>query len=135
MKPRHRLDYYRVDFKIPQEGAFEDLPVVPDHLLKPLTGEQHGGQITLLPGGSHVDLDPALVSKGIIFTDIRPQRGILSFSETYWANRQTRRRQVCRVGFCSCRQWRVVICPKNSGDTIHSVLWGPGQTWHTSLIS
>ena len=59
------------DFKIPKDGAFEDLPVVPDHLLKPLTGEQHGGQITLLPGGSRVDLDPALVSKGIIFTDIR----------------------------------------------------------------
>src|SRR3990172_8166917 len=59
------------NFKLPKEGAFEDLPVVPDHLLKPLTGEQHGGQITLLPGGSRVDLDPALVSKGVIFTDIR----------------------------------------------------------------
>src|SRR5690348_6968924 len=42
------------DFKIPKDGAFEDLPVVPEHLLKPLTGEQHGGQITLLPGGSQV---------------------------------------------------------------------------------
>lgn len=59
------------DFKIPQKGAFEDLPVVPEYLLQPLTGEEHGGQITLLPGGSSVRLDPALVGKGVIFTDLR----------------------------------------------------------------
>src|SRR5688572_2692859 len=45
------------DFKLPQNGAFEDLPAVPEELLKPLTGEQHGGQITLLPGGSQIQLD------------------------------------------------------------------------------
>ena len=45
------------DFKLPKEDAFEDLPVIPEELLKPLTGEQHGGQITLLPGGSQIQLD------------------------------------------------------------------------------
>ena len=59
------------DFKLPKAGAFEDLPVVPEELLKPLTGEQHGGQITLLPGGSNVDLDETLAKKGVIFTDFR----------------------------------------------------------------
>jgi hypothetical protein len=59
------------DFKLPKTGAFEDLPVVPDELLKPLTSDQHGGQITLLPGGSNVSLDEALAKKGVVFTDFR----------------------------------------------------------------
>jgi len=57
------------DFKLPKDGAFEDLPVVPEYLLEPLTGEQHGGQITLLPGGSQVQLNDALAKKGVVFTD------------------------------------------------------------------
>src|SRR5688572_21696302 len=59
------------DFKLPKVGAFEDLPAVPEELLRPLTGEQHGGQITLLPGGSQIHLDESLVKKGVVFTDIR----------------------------------------------------------------
>ncbi len=59
------------DFKLAEEGAFEDLPVVPEDLLKPLTGEQHGGQITLLPGGSQIQLDESLARQGVIFTDFR----------------------------------------------------------------
>ncbi|MCZ2127363.1 MAG: Fe-S cluster assembly protein SufD [Anaerolineales bacterium] len=59
------------ELRIPQAGAFEDLPAIPDYLLNPLTGEQHGGQITLLPGGSKVDLDEALAAKGVVFTDFR----------------------------------------------------------------
>jgi hypothetical protein len=65
------------DFKIPQAGAFEDLPVVPEHLLKPLTGEQHGGQITLLPGGSQIQLDETLAKKGVVFTDSAPPKRIM----------------------------------------------------------
>ncbi len=59
------------DFKLPKPGAFEDLPAVPEALLKPLTGEQHGGQIILLPGGSKSDLDETLAQKGVVFTDFR----------------------------------------------------------------
>ncbi|MCZ2122200.1 MAG: Fe-S cluster assembly protein SufD [Anaerolineales bacterium] len=59
------------DLKIPKVGVYEDLPAVPEYLLKPLTGEQHGGQITLLPGGSKVELDESLVKQGVVFTDFR----------------------------------------------------------------
>lgn len=59
------------DFNLPKEGAFEDLPAVPEYLLQSLTGDQHGGQITLLPGGSQIQLDEALVKKGVVFTDFR----------------------------------------------------------------
>lgn len=59
------------DFKLPENGAYEDLPPIPERLLKPLVSDQHGGQITLLPGGLQKKaLDPALTEKGVIFTDL-----------------------------------------------------------------
>jgi len=58
-------------FRLPAEGAFNDLSPIPEKLLKPLVGDQHGGQITLLPGGSRVSLAPALVEKGVVFADFR----------------------------------------------------------------
>jgi len=40
-------------------------------LLKPLTADRHGGQVILLPGGARSSLDPELVAKKVIFTDLR----------------------------------------------------------------
>ena len=56
-------------FKLPQPEAYLDLPAVPEHLLKPLVADQHGGQIVLLPGGVKVDLDEKIAQKGVVFTD------------------------------------------------------------------
>src|SRR5262245_61177816 len=58
-------------FKFAAEGAFNDLPGVREDLLKPLTGDQHGGQIVLLPGGSKIELDEKLAKQGVIFTDLK----------------------------------------------------------------
>src|SRR5208337_3425599 len=44
-----------------------NLPAVPNDLLNPLVADQHGGQIVLFPGGSKIDLDPALAKQGVIF--------------------------------------------------------------------
>ncbi|MCX6067428.1 MAG: hypothetical protein NT121_17010 [Chloroflexi bacterium] len=57
-------------FRIPMEKAFDDLPRVPAHLLKPLVADLHGGQIILTPGGAQVDLDEKLVKQGVVFTDL-----------------------------------------------------------------
>ncbi|TFG45885.1 MAG: hypothetical protein E4H31_02110 [Dehalococcoidia bacterium] len=59
------------NFRLPAEGAFEDLPAVPAHLLKPLVADQHGGQIVLTPGGAQVDLDSKLANQGVVFTDLK----------------------------------------------------------------
>jgi Fe-S cluster assembly protein SufD len=58
-------------FKFAADGAFNDLPPVREDLLKPLTADQHGGQIVLTPGGVKVDLDEKLAKKGVIFTDLK----------------------------------------------------------------
>jgi Fe-S cluster assembly protein SufD len=38
-------------------------------LLTPLVSDQHGGQITLLPGGVNIELDDEITRKGVVFTD------------------------------------------------------------------
>ena len=58
-------------FRLPEKGEFRNLPAAPEELLKPLTADRQGGQVVLLPGGSRASLDPALVSKGVFFTDLR----------------------------------------------------------------
>ena len=58
-------------FHLPDSGAFRQLAPVPDELLRPLTADRHGGQVILLPGGSRASLDPELVRKNVIFTDLR----------------------------------------------------------------
>ena len=58
-------------FKFAADGAFNDLPPVREDLLKPLTADQHGGQIVLTPGGVKVDLDEKLAKRGVIFTDLK----------------------------------------------------------------
>ena len=58
-------------FHLPAKGAFRDLAPVPEELLKPLTADRHGGQVVLLAGGSRASLDPSLVRKNIVFTDLR----------------------------------------------------------------
>ena len=58
-------------FTLPAEGAFNDLAPIPEALLAPLAGDQHGGQITLLAGGSEVSLAPEIAKKGVVFTDFK----------------------------------------------------------------
>ncbi len=57
------------DFQLPVAEAYMDLPAIPERLLKSLVSDQHGGQITLLPGGMHKDFDAESAPKGVIFTD------------------------------------------------------------------
>ena len=56
-------------FALPKPDASLDLPTVPEHLLKPLVADQHGGQVVLSPGSAKTNLDESLAKKGIIFTD------------------------------------------------------------------
>ena len=57
-------------FRLPEPGAFHHLAPVPEELLKPLTADVQAGQVILLPGGARTTLDPDLVRKQVIFTDL-----------------------------------------------------------------
>jgi Fe-S cluster assembly protein SufD len=118
------------DFKLPKEGAFHDLPVVPEHLLQPLTGEKHGGQITLVPGGSRVELDPELVSKGVIFTDIRTAERDHPRLLRKLLGQVVKAEDGKFAALASALAGNGVLLhvPRNVQvqTPLHSVLWGPG---------
>ncbi len=118
------------DFKIPKDGAFQDLPVVPEDLLKPLTDEAHGGQITLVPGGSQVQLDEALVKKGVVFTDFRTAErdhaDLLKKLIGQIVKADDGKFAALASAFAS--NGILLYVPKNVTveAPLHSILWGPG---------
>jgi Fe-S cluster assembly protein SufD len=118
------------DFKIPKDGAFQDLPVVPEHLLKPLTGEQHGGQITLLPGGSQIQLDETLAKKGVVFTDFRTAEKNHAdlLAKLIGKIVKPEDGKFAALASALAQNGVLLYVPKNVQVEypLHSVLWGPG---------
>jgi Fe-S cluster assembly protein SufD len=118
------------DLKLAGAGTDHDYPEVPGNLLQPLAGEQHGGQITLLPNGSRIRLDQALAKQGVIFTDFRTAEaehaGLL----------QNLVGQVVKPGegkfaalaSAMAENGILLYIPKKVSveAPLHSVLWGPG---------
>jgi Fe-S cluster assembly protein SufD len=119
------------DFKLPQDGAFEDLPAVPEELLKPLTGEQHGGQITLLPGGSQIQLDESLAKQGVVFTDFRTAEKNHSdlLKKLIGQIVKADDGKFAALASAMAQNGVLLYVPKNVQveQPLHSVLWGPGS--------
>lgn len=119
------------DFKLPKPGAFEDLPVVPGELLQPLVGDQHGGQISLYPGGSKADLDEVLAKKGVVFTDFRNAEKNHSDLLKKLVGQIVKPEDGKFAALASAFSENGVLLyvPKNMDveAPLHSVLWGPGS--------
>jgi Fe-S cluster assembly protein SufD len=117
-------------FTLPQNGAFHDLPPVPEELLKPLVSEEHGGQVLLLPGGGRARLDPELVRKGVVFTDLRNAErdnpGLLH----RLAGEIVRPEEGKFAALAAAFSQNGILLYVPKGVTIeqplHSILWGPG---------
>ncbi len=118
------------DFRIPAEGMFQDLPVVPESLLSPLTGEQHGGQITLLPGGSQIQLDETLAKKGVVFTDFRTAEKNHAdlLAKLIGKIVKPEDGKFAALASALAQNGVLLYVPKNVQVEypLHSVLWGPG---------
>ncbi len=117
-------------FTLPKPDAHLDLPSVPEHLLKPLIANQHGGQIVLLPGGVKVDLDEKLAQKGVIFTDLQTalqQHPDLVAKMLGQAVNVEEGKFSSMVG-AFAQSGVVLYVPKGVTieEPLHSVLWGPG---------
>jgi len=119
------------DFKLSKEGSYEDLPGVPETLLRPLIGDQHGGQITLLPGGSQIQLDKSLVEKGVVFTDFRTAERDHSELLKKLIGQIVKPEDGKFAALASALAGNGVLLyvPKNLtvDAPLHSVLWGPGS--------
>lgn len=58
-------------FRLPVQSEYQTLAPIPASLLEPLTAEEHGGQVILMPGGANTSLQAELIKKGVIFTDLQ----------------------------------------------------------------
>jgi len=118
-------------FRLPADGAYADLPTVPAELLKPLTSDQHGGQVVLLPGGSRLDLDPALAQKGVIFTDLCTAERQYPELVAGMVGQIVRPEEGKFAALAGALSQNGVLLYIPKGVTIaqplHSILWGPGE--------
>lgn len=117
-------------FVLPKDGAFNDLPPVREDLLKPLTGDQHGGQIVLLPGGSKIELDEKLAKKGVVFTDLltAEQKYPELLAKMLGKTVNVEEGKFSALAGAFAQNGVVLYVPKGVtvDEPLHSVLWGPG---------
>lgn len=123
----------------PKDGAYQDLPPVRPDLLLPLTGEQHGGQIVLLPGGATVSLDDKLAQKGVIFTDLRTaaEKHPDLLAKMVGKTVNVEESKFAALVGAFAQSGVVLYVPKGVivEDPLHSILWGPGANFaHLSHI-
>ncbi len=125
-------------FVLPNGNLPQDLPGVPEDLLKPLVADQHGGQIVLTPGGAQVDLDDDVARQGVIFTDFKTAEekhpeivkrilgDVVKFEEGKFA----------ALAGALAQNGVLLYVPKNVQLTqpLHSILWGPGAFAHVSHL-
>jgi len=116
-------------FKLTPEGAAE-FQAVREDLLKPLTADQHGGQIVLTPGGVKVDLDEKLIQKGVIFTDLKTaeQKHPELLAKMIGKTVNVEEGKFAALAGAFAQNGVVLYVPKGVTleEPLHSVLWGPG---------
>lgn len=117
-------------FHLPSPGVREDFQPVPENLLQPLAGSQHGGQILLEGDKAQVYLDPVLVKKGVIFTDLRTAEVQHPDLVERLAGEIVRSQEgkFAALAGAFAGNGIVLYVPKglNIEQPLHSVLWGGG---------
>jgi Fe-S cluster assembly protein SufD len=117
-------------FQLPESGAFHQLEPVPDDLLRPLTADKHGGQVILLPGGSRASLDPELVRKNVVFTDLRTALAENPKLVARMAGELVRPEEGKFAALAGALSQNGVVLYVPKGVTVeqplNSLLWGPG---------
>lgn len=134
MEPWRRTDLaklQRSSFRLPLSEDLEALPLPPKDILEPLTGNQHGGQVLLLPGKSEIWLDPDISKKGVIFTDLtgawKNYPGPLGkiFGKVV---KPTEGKFAAMAGALSSQGIFIYVPPDVQVEKpLHSLFWGPGS--------
>lgn len=118
-------------FRQPTKDDYAQLPAPPDVLLQPLAGEQHGGQLVLLPGKTELHLDPTLREKGVIFSDLlTAEREHPKLVEKILGKIvHPDEGKFAALAGALANTGVFLYVPKNTvlEDPLHSILWGPGS--------
>ena len=132
-EPWRRTDLKRLDvgsFRFPEQDAYLDLAPVPGQLLAPLVADQHGGQITLLPGGVTIELNEALAQQGVIFTDYATaeQKHPEILAKILGKAVKSDEGKFAALTAAFSRQGVLLYVPRNVmlDQPLHAVVWAPG---------
>jgi Fe-S cluster assembly protein SufD len=107
-----------------------DYPPAPAELLQPLVGDEHGGQVVLLPDQTHLTLNPSLAEKGVVFTDLataeREHPDLLQ--KILGQVVRAEEGKFAAMTASLARSGVLVFVPRGIqvDEPLHSVLWGPG---------
>ncbi|MFN2216287.1 MAG: Fe-S cluster assembly protein SufD [Anaerolineales bacterium] len=118
-------------FNLPSDAQQKSEYEIPNELLKPIAGDEHGGQISLQTGLNQVQLDPELASKGVIFTDLtsaeKKYPDLLQKIAGDVINSQEGKFAALAAAFA----WTgaLLYVPKGVviDQPLHSILWGNGK--------
>ncbi len=117
-------------FEFAKPGAYHMLPSVPQIYLQPLVDDAHGGQIILLPGYTNIDLDPELVEKGVIFTDLitAEQKYSHLLEKILGKFVKPEDGKFASLAGAFAQNGIFLYIPKNTQieQPLHSLIWGPG---------
>jgi Fe-S cluster assembly protein SufD len=118
-------------FRIPEKDSYKELAAIPDELLKPLTADTHGGQVVLMPGGAKSRLDPELVKKHVVFTDLQTAEKENPDLVTKMAGELVRAEEgkFAALAGALSQNGVVLYVPKgvHLEQPLNSLLWGPGS--------
>jgi Fe-S cluster assembly protein SufD len=119
-------------FRLPEPDLRLAYPTPPAELLQPLAGSDHGGQIVLLPGGDNrITVDRDLLSKGVIFTDLKTAIHEHADVVEKILGKIVRPDEGKFAALAASMAGSGVLVYVPKGVTVdqplHSVLWGPGS--------
>jgi Fe-S cluster assembly protein SufD len=106
------------------------LPPPADELLKPLVGDQHGGQVLMLPGETRVQLSKELSDKGLVFTDLataqREHPELLKKVLGKVVRPEEGKFAAMAAALAQCGVFVYVPRGLQVEEPLQSILWGPG---------
>jgi Fe-S cluster assembly protein SufD len=107
------------------------LPAIPEELLLPLAGAEHGGQIVLSPEGTRIELHPELARQGVIFTDLetaeKEHPDLLSQAVGKVVRPDEGKFGAMAAALANKGLFIYVPPGVQVEQPLHSVLWGPGS--------
>jgi Fe-S cluster assembly protein SufD len=124
----------RTDLKSLPAAAFRLMEApeaaVPAQLLRPLVADQHGGQILLRAGRYQIEVDPELVRKGVVFTDLESAESThpMLVQKILGQTVNAEEGKFAAMAGALARDGVFLYVPKGVvlDAPVHSVLWGPG---------
>jgi len=118
-------------FQLPNGNLGATPPQIPEALMRPLVGDQHGGQLVLSPGKIDLSLDPALAEKGVIFTDLTTaeQQYPQQLAKTIGQVVRSDEGRFAALAASLSRAGVFVYIPHGVQveDPLHSIFWAPGS--------